>query len=85
MSAGTVYENSSDAIPFYIKDTKCSKKAERIVAFILKGGEWHRFNDTFKIGSIFQRNTLRFLTCIILNVNWSKIKERVLSHEQQYG
>ena len=53
------------------------KKAEKIVAFILKGGKWHRFKDTYKVGTIFPLNTLRFLPGIIFSVNWLKIKERV--------
>ncbi len=66
-----------EAIPLYSKDKKWSKKAERIVAFILKGGEWRKFQDTYRVGRIFPKSTLRFLSGIILNVNWLKIKERV--------
>ena len=66
-----------EAMPFYSEDKKWSKKAEKIVAFILKGGKWQRFKDTFRVGSIFPLNTLRFLPGIILSVNWLKIKERI--------
>ena len=66
-----------EAMPFYSENKKWSKKAEKIVAFILKGGKWQRFKDTFRVGSIFPLNTLRFLPGIILGVNWLKIKERI--------
>lgn len=58
-------------------DAELRKKAEKIVAFILKGGKWQKFKDTFRVGSIFPLNTLRFLPGIILSVNWLKIKERI--------
>ena len=66
-----------EALQLYSEDKKWSKKAERIVAFIIKEGKWHRFKDTFRVGSIFPLNTLRFLPGIILGVNWLKIKERI--------
>lgn len=66
-----------EAMPFYSEDKKWSKKAEKIVAFILKGGKWQRFKDTIKVGAIFPMNTIRFLPGIILSVNWLKIKERI--------
>lgn len=66
-----------EAMPFYSEEKKWSKKAEKIVAFILKGGKWQRFKDTFRVGSIFPLNTFRFLPGIILGVNWLKIKERI--------
>ena len=66
-----------EAMPLYSEDKKWGKKAERIVAFILKGGKWQRFKDTFRVGSIFPLNTLKFLPGIIVGVNWLKIKERM--------
>ena len=66
-----------EAMLLYSEDKKWSKKAEKIVAFILKGGKWQRFKDTFRVGSIFPLNTLKFLPGIILGVNWLKIKERI--------
>lgn len=67
-----------EAMLLYSEDKKWSKKAEKIVAFfILKGGKWQRFKDTFRVGSIFPLNTLRFLPGILLGVNWLKIKERI--------
>ena len=50
-----------EAMPFYSEDKKWRKKAEKIVAFILKGGKWQRFKDTIKVGAIFPMNTIRFL------------------------
>lgn len=67
-----------EAMLLYSEDKKWSKKAEKIVAFTLKGGKWQRFKDTFRVGSIFPLNTFRFLPGIILGVNWLKIKERII-------
>lgn len=67
-----------EAMLLYSEDKKWSKKAEKIVAFILKGGKWQRFKDTIKVGAIFPMNTIRFLPGIILSVNWLKIKERII-------
>jgi hypothetical protein len=66
-----------EAVPLYSKDEKWSRKAEKIVDFILKGGEWRKVHDTITVGKIFPMSTLRFLPGIILNVNWLKIKERL--------
>jgi len=68
---------SVEAMPLYSKDKKWSRKAEKIVSFILKGGEWQKFKDTYRVGRIFPMSTLLFLPGIILNVNWLKIKERL--------
>lgn len=67
-----------EAMLLYSEDKKWSKKAEKIVTFILKGGKWQRFKDTIKVGAIFPMNTIRFLPGIILSVNWLKIKERII-------
>lgn len=53
------------------------RKAERILDFILKGGEWQRFKDTLTVGRIFPLSTFMFLPGILLSVTWLKIKERV--------
>lgn len=66
-----------EATPLYIKDKKWSRKAVKIIKFILEGGEWHRFRDTFKVGIIFPLSTIRFLPGIVLNVNWLKVRERL--------
>lgn len=67
-----------EAIPLYSKAEKWSRKAEKIVDFILKGGEWGKWKDTYRVGRIFPMSTLKCFPGIILNVNWLKIKERVL-------
>jgi hypothetical protein len=66
-----------EAIPLYSKAEKWSRKAEKIVDFILKGGEWGKWKDTYRVGRIFPMSTLKYFPGIILNVNWLKIKERV--------
>ena len=66
-----------EAMPFYSEDTRWSRKASRIVDFVLKGGEWHKWRDTLAVARIFPWSTLRFAPGILLNVNWMKVKERV--------
>ena len=66
-----------DEMPLYSKKKKWSNKAESVLEFILKGGEWRKVQDTITVGKIFPRSTLRFLPGIVLNVNWLKIKERL--------
>ena len=70
------------AMPLYSPDKKWKKKAKKIVTFILKGGEWQKFNDTIAVGKIFPLSTLRFLPGILLGVNWLKIKERLLGQDE---
>lgn len=67
------------AMPSYSSDKKWKKKAKKIVAFILKGGEWRKVKDTIAVGKIFPMSTLRFLPGILLSVNWLKIKERLFT------
>lgn len=52
------------------------KKARRILDFILKGGEWHKWKDTIVVGRIYPMNTLKFLPGILLSVTWLKLQER---------
>ena len=52
------------------------KKARRILDFILKGGEWHKWKDTIAVGRIYPMNTLKFLPGILLSVTWLKLQER---------
>lgn len=66
-----------DAMPLYSKDKEWSRKANIIIDFILKGGEWRKLQDTLLVGQIFPLSTLRFAPGIMLNVNWLKVKERL--------
>lgn len=66
-----------EAMPLYSKDEKWSRKAEKIVDFILKGGEWRKWKDTMTVAKIFPLSVLRFAPGILLNVNWLKIRERL--------
>lgn len=65
------------AMPLFSDDVKWRKKAEKIFAFILKGGEWRKVRDTIAVGKIFPLGVIKFAPGILLNVNWLKIKERV--------
>lgn len=66
-----------DAMPLYSKDKKWYRKANKIIDFILMGGEWRKLQDTLLVGRIFPLSTLRFAPGILLNVNWLKVKERL--------
>ena len=66
-----------EAMPLYSSEKKWKQKSEKIVAFILKGGEWQRFKDTLTVGRIFPLSTFMFLPGILLSATWLKIKERV--------
>lgn len=70
-------EMPKEAMPLYIDAEKWEKKAERILTFIMKGGEWRKVHDTIAVGKIFPMSVLKFAPGILLNVNWLKIKERV--------
>ena len=72
------------AMPLYSPDKKWNNKAKKIVAFILKGGEWRKFKDTITVGKIFPLSTVRFLPGILLSVNWLKIKERLFGPDKSY-
>lgn len=69
-----------EAMPMYSSDKKWSKKAEKIVSYILTGGEWQKIKDTIKVWNIFPMSTSRFLPGILWNVNWLKIKERLFGN-----
>ena len=75
---------SMEAMPLYSKVEKWSRNAEKIVDFILKGGEWRKWKDTYRVGQIFPMSTLKFLPGIIFNVNLLKIKERILNRGHRY-
>lgn len=68
-----------EALPLYSNEMKWSRKAEKIVDFILSRGEWRKLQDTLLVGRILPLNTLRFAPGILLNVNWLKVKEYAMS------
>lgn len=58
-------------------DEKLKRKAEKLLSFILSSGSKHKVRDTFVLAKIFPYNTIKFLPSIFLNVNGSKVMERV--------
>ena len=58
--------------------SRLSRKAKRLLSFILAGGGHHIVRYTFTLAKIFPGNTVKFLPSIFLNVNWLKVKERFL-------
>lgn len=72
-----------EAMPLYdsrlmVQGSRFAKKAVKIVAFILKDGEWRKWRDTLTVSQIFPWNTMKFAPGILLNVNWMKVKERLM-------
>ena len=55
-----------------------NKKAEKLMEFILGGYSGNKVKDTLQIAKIFPWKTLRYSPSIFLNVNWLKIRERLL-------
>lgn len=70
----------AEAMPMFNDNhnEKLRKKAELLLSFILAGGGQHKVRDTFALAKIFPRNTVKFLPSIFLNVNWLKVRERVM-------
>ena len=62
---------------FRVQGSRLDKKVEKIVAFILKGGEWRKWRDTMTVARIFPWSTLRFAPGILLSVTWMKVRERI--------
>lgn len=68
-----------DTIPLYNNEEKWERKAKKILAHILHGGDCHKLHETIAVGKIFPFSTLKYAPGILFNVNWLKIKERVLN------
>lgn len=62
---------------FRVQGSRLDKKVEKVVKFILKGGEWRKWRDTMTVARIFPWSTLSFAPGILLSVNWMKIRERL--------
>ena len=72
-----------DAVPLLdvrslMEDGRWRKKAEQILKHILKGEPYSKVRDTWAIAKIFPWNTLKFAPAIFFNVNWLKVKERII-------
>ena len=61
-----------------VQGSRLDKKVEKVVKFILKGGEWRKWRDTMTVARIFPWSTLRFAPGILLSVNWMKVRERFM-------
>ena len=59
-------------------DRRHDKKVERLMTFILGGYSGNKVKDTWQIAKIFPWKALRYAPSIFLNVNWLKVKERIL-------
>ena len=59
-----------------VQDSRFDKKAERIMEAVLKNGGVEK--NIRKAFSLFPASTLRFLPGLVFNVNWLKVKERLV-------
>ena len=67
-----------DAMPFFSESNQKKKKCDQIVRMILFEGNQGRFNALCSVIKIFPLSTLRFLPGILFDLNWLKIKERLI-------
>lgn len=79
----------SEAMPFlYVRgksedgrreiDKQWKRKADQIIDMILSGYSGKKYKDTLRIARIYPWNTMKFLPGILWNLNWLKVKERLL-------
>ena len=61
-----------------VQDSRFEKKAERLVEFILRGYSGNKVKDTWQIAKIFPWKACCYSPSIFLNVNWLKVKERII-------
>lgn len=67
-----------DAMPLYDNSECWKKKAEEIISYSMSGRKPSKLRDIATVAAIFPANIFRFLPSLLLNVNWLKIKERLL-------
>lgn len=73
----------SEAMPLYDSNEQWHKKGSLIIDYIINRTAYRRINAVIKIAGIFPYKTLRFLPSIVLNINWLKIKERLLKNDNR--
>ena len=61
-----------------VHDSRFDKKAEKLMEFILGGYSGNKIKDTLQIAKIFPWKALRYSPSIFFNVNWLKVRERIL-------
>ena len=59
-------------------DRRWKRKADQIMELILSGYSGNKYRDTLRIARIYPLNTMKFLPGILWNLNWLKVKERLL-------
>lgn len=69
----------SEAMPLYSDEERWGQKAKKILAHILRGGEYRKVHDTVAVGKIFPISVLKFAPGILFNVNYMKIKEKIFN------
>ena len=66
-----------EAMLLYDNSIRWHKKGNRIINVLLEGSHG-KVRDTISIMKIFPWNTIRFLPAIFFNLNWLKVRERIL-------
>lgn len=68
-----------EAIPFYdARNKKDEIRGKKLIDFILAGNTGNRMKNILRIAKIFHWKVLRYSPSIFLNLNWLKVKERVI-------
>lgn len=67
-----------EAMPLYENREKWSRKASRLLGFILGGYAGCKVKDTYGIFCLFPLKTICYMPSIFLNINWLKFKERLI-------
>ena len=61
-----------------VNDSRFDRRAAKLMVFLLGGYSGNKIKDTLQIAKIFPWKALRYSPSIFLNVNWLKVKERLL-------
>lgn len=68
-----------EAMPLYnVRSKKDEVRSDKLITFILGGYSGNKVKDTLQIAKIFPWKVLLYSPSIFLNVNWLKIKERIM-------
>lgn len=63
-----------------VHNSSLDRKAERLMCFILGGYSGSKVKDTWQIAKIFSWKVVKYAPSIFLNVNWLKVRERLVVH-----
>ena len=67
-----------EMMPLYDSGDEWKKKGVKVLNLLINGYSGSRIKDSVKVAKVFPWKTMCYLPGILLNVNWLKIKERIL-------